>query len=55
MAETLHQTMLEVGADAINLRIHLPGIHADDARRQITALADDVVPRLRQRLGSPAG
>jgi alkanesulfonate monooxygenase SsuD/methylene tetrahydromethanopterin reductase-like flavin-dependent oxidoreductase (luciferase family) len=55
MAETLHQTMLEVGADAINLRIHLPGIHAGDARRQITALADDVVPRLRQRLGSPAG
>jgi alkanesulfonate monooxygenase SsuD/methylene tetrahydromethanopterin reductase-like flavin-dependent oxidoreductase (luciferase family) len=54
MADTLHQTMVEVGADAINLRIHLPGISADDARRQIMALTEDVVPRLRQRLRSPA-
>ena len=54
MADALHQTMVEVGADAINLRIHLPGINADDARCQIMALAEDVVPRLRQRLRSPA-
>jgi alkanesulfonate monooxygenase SsuD/methylene tetrahydromethanopterin reductase-like flavin-dependent oxidoreductase (luciferase family) len=55
MAEALHRTMVEVGANAINLRIHLPGIAADDARRQIVALAEEVVPRLRQRLLSAAG
>jgi hypothetical protein len=45
--------MVTVGADAINLRIHLPGISADDARRQIMALAEDVVPRLRALIESP--
>ena len=50
MAETLHQMMLAVGADAVNLRIHLPGLDTGDARRQIVSLAEDVVPRLRDRL-----
>ncbi|HEX4244217.1 MAG TPA: hypothetical protein VHY77_01510, partial [Acidimicrobiales bacterium] len=54
MADGLHQTMVDVGADAINLRIHLPGISADDARRQIVALAEAVVPRLRDRLQTAA-
>ncbi|MDQ1361253.1 MAG: hypothetical protein QOJ44_1630 [Acidimicrobiaceae bacterium] len=53
MAEALHRTMADVGADAINLRIHLPGINPDNARRQIVALAEDVVPLLRQLLQSP--
>jgi alkanesulfonate monooxygenase SsuD/methylene tetrahydromethanopterin reductase-like flavin-dependent oxidoreductase (luciferase family) len=50
MAEALHQMMLAVGADAVNLRIHLPGLDRGDARRQIVSLAEDVVPRLRDRL-----
>jgi alkanesulfonate monooxygenase SsuD/methylene tetrahydromethanopterin reductase-like flavin-dependent oxidoreductase (luciferase family) len=53
MAEALHRTMVDVGADAVNLRIHLPGIKPDDARRQIAALAEDVVPLLRDLLQSP--
>jgi len=44
--------MADVGADAVNLRIHLPGIKPDDARRQIVALAEDVVPLLRRLLRS---
>jgi alkanesulfonate monooxygenase SsuD/methylene tetrahydromethanopterin reductase-like flavin-dependent oxidoreductase (luciferase family) len=53
MAEALHQTMVDVGADAINLRVHLPGISADDARHQIVALGEHVVPQLRDRLHAP--
>ncbi len=50
MVEALHQTMLAVGADAVNLRIHLPGLDAADARGQIVSLAETVVPALRRRL-----
>jgi hypothetical protein len=40
----------ETGADALNLRVHLPGIPHEQIRQQIVRLADEVVPALRDRL-----
>jgi len=50
VAERLHQALRMAGADALNLRVHLPGVSPDAARHQITRLAVEVLPRLR-RLG----
>jgi len=36
------------GADALNLRVHLPGVAPSEVRRQIAALGEEVLPRLRQ-------
>lgn len=38
------------GADALNLRVHVPGVTPADARAQIVRLGDDVVPTLRDAL-----
>lgn len=46
MAERLHAICLAAGADALNLRIHLPGITCGEARQQVTRLAEEVLPRL---------
>jgi alkanesulfonate monooxygenase SsuD/methylene tetrahydromethanopterin reductase-like flavin-dependent oxidoreductase (luciferase family) len=42
------------GADAINMRIHVPGVTPDDAREQIARLGDEVVPALRHHLDAKA-
>jgi alkanesulfonate monooxygenase SsuD/methylene tetrahydromethanopterin reductase-like flavin-dependent oxidoreductase (luciferase family) len=47
VAERLLAVWKESGADALNLRVHLPGISAPDVRAQIARLAEEVVPRLR--------
>ena len=46
IAERLFANWLEAGADAINLRVHLPGITPTEARQQITVLTESVLPRL---------
>jgi alkanesulfonate monooxygenase SsuD/methylene tetrahydromethanopterin reductase-like flavin-dependent oxidoreductase (luciferase family) len=46
IAERLFACCVEAGADAINLRVHLPGITPTEARQQITVLAESVLPRL---------
>ncbi len=46
LAERLHAIGLATGADALNLRVHLPGITRADVRRQLTSLAEEVLPRL---------
>jgi alkanesulfonate monooxygenase SsuD/methylene tetrahydromethanopterin reductase-like flavin-dependent oxidoreductase (luciferase family) len=38
------------GADALNLRVHVPGVSPDAARDQIAQLGDAVLPRLRAAL-----
>jgi alkanesulfonate monooxygenase SsuD/methylene tetrahydromethanopterin reductase-like flavin-dependent oxidoreductase (luciferase family) len=48
MAERLEALRRAAGADALNLRVHLPGVSPDAARRQIVALAEQVVPLLRR-------
>ena len=39
IAERLFAGYVEAGADAINLRVHLPGITPTEARQQIAVLA----------------
>jgi alkanesulfonate monooxygenase SsuD/methylene tetrahydromethanopterin reductase-like flavin-dependent oxidoreductase (luciferase family) len=48
LAETMHRT----GGDALNLRVHLPGIAPGHIRDQIVRLAGEVVPALRAALTS---
>ena len=40
------------GADALNLRVHVPGIEPAAAREQIERLGSEVVPRVRAALGA---
>ena len=51
MAERLDATRRAVGADAINLRVHLPGIESAEIREQIAILSSDVLPRVRNLMG----
>lgn len=52
MAETLADLVRTTDADALNLRIHLPGISPAEVRDQIAGLAADVLPALRHRLAA---
>ncbi len=52
LAERLADVMARTGADAINLRVHLPGFTPAEVREQIAGLASDVVPALRARLSA---
>jgi alkanesulfonate monooxygenase SsuD/methylene tetrahydromethanopterin reductase-like flavin-dependent oxidoreductase (luciferase family) len=49
MADRLFDTWQSTGADAINLRVHLPGVAPVEAREQITLVAEQVLPLLRAR------
>jgi alkanesulfonate monooxygenase SsuD/methylene tetrahydromethanopterin reductase-like flavin-dependent oxidoreductase (luciferase family) len=53
LAEQLDRAVLESGADALNLRIHLPGMPSQEVRQQIARLGSEVVPRLRARPHRP--
>ena len=48
LAERLAATMKEVGVDAVNLRVHLPGVAPEEVREQITHIGSAVVPRLKE-------
>jgi alkanesulfonate monooxygenase SsuD/methylene tetrahydromethanopterin reductase-like flavin-dependent oxidoreductase (luciferase family) len=48
LAEQIHAVWRASGVDALNLRVHLPGVTPTEARRQITALAEQVLPALRE-------
>jgi alkanesulfonate monooxygenase SsuD/methylene tetrahydromethanopterin reductase-like flavin-dependent oxidoreductase (luciferase family) len=50
LADRLADVVRTVGADALNLRLHLVGLPPDAIRDQITALAEQVLPRLRRAL-----
>src|SRR5439155_8927339 len=52
LAVRLHDIVRAAGADAINLRVHLPDIPAGAIREQIVRLGEEVVPKLRQLLSS---
>jgi alkanesulfonate monooxygenase SsuD/methylene tetrahydromethanopterin reductase-like flavin-dependent oxidoreductase (luciferase family) len=49
MADRLYDAWHAAGADAINLRVHLPGVAPVEARGQIKVLAEQVLPLLRAR------
>lgn len=50
MAQELADLVHTSGADALNLRVHLPGISPSSVREQIAGLASEVVPVLRTLL-----
>jgi alkanesulfonate monooxygenase SsuD/methylene tetrahydromethanopterin reductase-like flavin-dependent oxidoreductase (luciferase family) len=43
----------QANVDALNLRVHVPGVTPEQAREQIVALGDLVLPALRAELGYP--
>jgi alkanesulfonate monooxygenase SsuD/methylene tetrahydromethanopterin reductase-like flavin-dependent oxidoreductase (luciferase family) len=53
VADQLADVTRRAGADALNLRIQVPGVAPADARDQIMELGDEVLPRLRQQWPSP--
>ena len=55
LAERLLTVWRDSGADALNLRVHLPGMPAAAVREQIVRLAENVVPRLRLRVLAELG
>ena len=52
IAQRLTATMREVGADALNLRVQLPGMSPDDVREQIARIGSTVVGPLKDALAS---
>jgi alkanesulfonate monooxygenase SsuD/methylene tetrahydromethanopterin reductase-like flavin-dependent oxidoreductase (luciferase family) len=44
----------DAGADAVNLRVHVPGVTVAEARDQLARLGDEVVPTVREALHSGA-
>jgi hypothetical protein len=48
LAAGLHAALRASGADALNLRIHLPGLSPAAVRRQIDLLGGEVLPVLRE-------
>jgi alkanesulfonate monooxygenase SsuD/methylene tetrahydromethanopterin reductase-like flavin-dependent oxidoreductase (luciferase family) len=59
LAERLVSAAVETGADALNLRVQLPGMTTDQVREQIARIAAEVVGPLRtmwvRRVGGPTG
>jgi alkanesulfonate monooxygenase SsuD/methylene tetrahydromethanopterin reductase-like flavin-dependent oxidoreductase (luciferase family) len=55
IAQRVGGMVAEAGADAVNIRIHVPGVGPEEARGQIQRLGEAVVPSLRRALGSAAG
>jgi hypothetical protein len=50
VAGRLVEAVRQAGADALNLRVHLPGMSPEAVRRQIVRLGAEVLPALRTRL-----
>jgi hypothetical protein len=50
VAETLADAASRAGADALNLRMHVPGVPLEAARDQIVRLGDAVLDPLRKAL-----
>jgi alkanesulfonate monooxygenase SsuD/methylene tetrahydromethanopterin reductase-like flavin-dependent oxidoreductase (luciferase family) len=55
VADRLQETVLRAGADAVNLRVHVPGVSLAAAREQIVRLGEEVVGPLRAALLAAAG
>ena len=58
MAAQLAATVRAVGADALNLRVQLPGMGPEEVREQIQRIGSTVLPALTEiwpapRLGAP--
>jgi alkanesulfonate monooxygenase SsuD/methylene tetrahydromethanopterin reductase-like flavin-dependent oxidoreductase (luciferase family) len=53
VADRLVEVLDGSGADALNLRVHAPGIAPKAVREQIRVLGDEVAPRVRAAVGWP--
>ena len=53
MAERLAATTREVGADALNLRVQLPGMSPEQVREQIEQIGTGVVASLKKIWPTP--
>jgi hypothetical protein len=53
VADQLADVAARAGADALNLRVQVPGVTPAEARDQILGLGDEVLPRVRQQWPSP--
>jgi alkanesulfonate monooxygenase SsuD/methylene tetrahydromethanopterin reductase-like flavin-dependent oxidoreductase (luciferase family) len=54
LAARVARVVLDAGADACNVRVHVPGVDPATARAQIARLGREVVPRVRDALGATA-
>ena len=50
VAATLLDSLHTTGADALNIRVTVPGVGPELVREQITVIGDDVLPRVRAEL-----
>ena len=50
VAKQLVDTLHAAGADALNLRVHVPGVTVDAARDQIGRLGDEVLPLVKEAM-----
>jgi alkanesulfonate monooxygenase SsuD/methylene tetrahydromethanopterin reductase-like flavin-dependent oxidoreductase (luciferase family) len=50
VSATVAGVMRAAGADALNIRVHVPGLSPSAVREQITRIGDEVIPRLRALL-----
>lgn len=50
-AEKLLDALAQTGADALNIRVTVPGVGSDQVREQIAALGHEVLPRLHKGMG----
>ncbi len=55
LADQLDRVVRLSGSDAVNLRIHLPGMSPSEVRDQISRVGAEVVPRLRDRWNRAGG
>jgi alkanesulfonate monooxygenase SsuD/methylene tetrahydromethanopterin reductase-like flavin-dependent oxidoreductase (luciferase family) len=53
VADGVVDVMERAGADAVNLRVHVPGVTPTQAREQIERLGQDVLGTLRKNWGEP--
>jgi alkanesulfonate monooxygenase SsuD/methylene tetrahydromethanopterin reductase-like flavin-dependent oxidoreductase (luciferase family) len=51
-ADRLVEALRETGADALNIRVTVPGVEPGQVREQIAALGDEVLPRVREAIGA---
>jgi hypothetical protein len=52
IAQQLLAALDVAGADALNIRVHVPGIAPGQAREQIARIGAEVVPEVRRGLGA---
>ena len=55
VADQLEEAAREAGADALNLRVHLPGMSPEAVRHQIIRLGAEVLPTLRKLQAAARG